>query len=246
MNSIRDTVRFYDKEASQYDTSRYQTQSGQLWNQLQLCTVRNLVSRAALKKPVIMDLACGTGRFGINLAPDAAFVFAVDQSDRMLEIAQRKSESKGFKDKFSFIKSDVGQINTESDTVDLVLCLNAFGHLPHLSKVFREVSRVLKSNGYFIFNYPNLSSFYYPLGFWITRKKRSLIKDVYTRWLGHHEIDTLRSKNNFTTIASLGLLLPTAFPIAPFHKTRLLGRSFNNKAIVRLSPIVFDLVQLKK
>ncbi len=245
MNSVRDTVEFYNEEANQYDLKRYWSESGRLWNQLQLSVVSDFVRMIGIKNPIVMDLACGTGRYAIESAKYASQVYAVDGSTQMLEIAKKKCDSKGILEKFTFVESDAGRIDNSSDTVNLVLCMNALSHLPHLSKVFSEVRRVLKPDGLFIFNYPNLTSYLFPLGYWISRKQRAIFEDVYTRWLTRGEIDWLLNNNGFRSISEQGLVLPTAVPIRGLYRTRVFGKTFKNKAIVNLCPMVFVLAGCK-
>lgn len=239
MDSERDAVEFYDDEASQYDLKRYQSQSGHLWNQLQLNAVNVFIKAINAKNPIIMDLACGTGRFAIESAKYASHVYAVDKSSRMLEIAREKCISRGIVDKCTFIQSDAAKINLDSNTVNIVLCINALSHLHRLPSVFAEVRRVLKPNGLFIFNYPNLSSYLFPFGYWITRKEKSILENVYTRWLRNEEINQLLRDINFHLIAKQGLILPTALPMPRIYRNRFFGKTIKNKAIASLCPIVF-------
>lgn len=87
---------------------------------------------------VVLDLACGTGRYGL-LARErgARTVIGFDNSTAMLHanplthIAISTSEA----------------IPLAGQSVDVVLCGLALGHLPRLAPTMHEISRVLKSGG---------------------------------------------------------------------------------------------------
>ncbi len=56
----------------------------------------------------ILDVGCGSGRYGIELARlGAAEVVGLDLSERMLQIAERLSLAEGFETRFQFVHSDV-------------------------------------------------------------------------------------------------------------------------------------------
>ncbi|MCB9452640.1 MAG: methyltransferase domain-containing protein [Anaerolineaceae bacterium] len=88
---------------------------------------------------VVLDLACGTGRYGLLAgAAGAQTVIGLDNSAAMLHqnalplLALATSEA----------------IPLAGESVDVVLCGLALGHLPHLLPSIAEISRVLKPGGY--------------------------------------------------------------------------------------------------
>lgn len=92
----------------------------------------------SLENKVVLDLACGTGRYGkIAEEQNATLVIASDNSSAMLancvisNIALATSEA----------------IPLQTESVDVVLCGLAFGHLPQLQPGISEMSRVLKPGG---------------------------------------------------------------------------------------------------
>lgn len=87
---------------------------------------------------VVLDLACGTGRYGLYAhAHGARFVFGADNSYDMLKsgelvlTAQATTES----------------LPLASTSIDVILCGLALGHLPKLLSSMREIRRVLKPGG---------------------------------------------------------------------------------------------------
>jgi malonyl-CoA O-methyltransferase len=91
-----------------------------------------------LKGKVVLDLACGTGRYAkLALERQASKVIGVDNSLDMLQKAYIRQVA----------QATCEAIPLASQSVDVVLCGLALGHLPELSASAREIRRVLKPNG---------------------------------------------------------------------------------------------------
>ncbi|MCC6801696.1 MAG: methyltransferase domain-containing protein [Anaerolineae bacterium] len=87
---------------------------------------------------VVLDLACGTGRYGVLAqARGARHVIEIDNSPAMLaanrlpQRAQATSEA----------------IPLGNGSIDMVICGLALGHLPNLQESMDEIGRVLKPGG---------------------------------------------------------------------------------------------------
>ncbi|NWG18568.1 MAG: class I SAM-dependent methyltransferase [Chloroflexi bacterium] len=83
-----------------------------------------------------LDLACGTGRYGRLAAERGASVVGLDNSAAMLRHGLGR-----------VALASVEAIPLKSDSVDVVLCGLALGHLPRLTPSLGEISRVLKPGG---------------------------------------------------------------------------------------------------
>lgn len=103
------------------------------------------VEEAAMRKlmpdlhgQVVLDLACGTGRYGL-LAHElgAKQVIGLDNSRAMLEANPQRQ--------IALATSEA--IPMPQQSVNLVLCGLALGHLPQLKPTLQEISRILKSGG---------------------------------------------------------------------------------------------------
>ncbi len=92
----------------------------------------------ALEAKIVLDLACGTGRYGlIAQERGAQLVLAIDNSPAMLAgnpLRQR-------------VQATTEIIPLAADSVDVVLCGLALGHLPHLQPSLDEIGRILKPGG---------------------------------------------------------------------------------------------------
>jgi malonyl-CoA O-methyltransferase len=87
---------------------------------------------------VVLDLACGTGRYGL-LAQEqgASSVIGIDNSPAMLAanpLAWR-------------VQATSEAIPLASESMDVVLCGLALGHLPSLDKSLSEIGRILMPGG---------------------------------------------------------------------------------------------------
>jgi malonyl-CoA O-methyltransferase len=92
----------------------------------------------SLRNKTVLDLACGTGRYGgIATEQGAAQVLGLDNSFAMLQSA--KIDNIGL--------STTEAIPLANASVDVILCGLALGHLPDVEHSMREISRVLKPSG---------------------------------------------------------------------------------------------------
>ena len=76
-----------------------------------------------------------------------AHITCLDYSTDMLEQAKRRLDSKAH---INFIQGDVGNLQMDDESFDIVLSMNGFHAFPDKQKAFSETCRVLKSGGDFI------------------------------------------------------------------------------------------------
>ena len=91
-----------------------------------------------LVNKAILDLACGTGRYG-NLAVEkgAALVVGCDNSLAMLQQAVIPMRC----------AAELTDLPFPSNNFDVVLCGMAIGHTPHIERTLAAMGRVLKAGG---------------------------------------------------------------------------------------------------
>jgi malonyl-CoA O-methyltransferase len=88
---------------------------------------------------VVLDMACGTGRYGLlATARGAARVVSIDNSAAMLNANQSSLRA----------LATTESLPLSSASIDIILCGLALGHLPHLESSLLEISRVLKPGGW--------------------------------------------------------------------------------------------------
>ncbi len=113
----------------------------------------------------ILDLGTGRGRIGLDFAARGHFVLGVDLSDEMLSDALAAAKRRGLEGRFTCRLGAAEDLSgIPSGSLDAVLCMELFDHLPELAPVLREVSRILKPGGIFGFSYVPSSSLYGMLG----------------------------------------------------------------------------------
>jgi ubiquinone/menaquinone biosynthesis C-methylase UbiE len=92
----------------------------------------------------VLDLGCGTGRYGALLSARGAMVVGVDRSLKMLEQARHKISCSRW---FALSYGPVDRLAFADERFDLVLSALTLGHLPDLECTFREAVRVLQAGG---------------------------------------------------------------------------------------------------
>lgn len=86
----------------------------------------------------VLDLACGTGRWGLYAKNNGAKqVFSLDDSFAMLTMGRPARAG----------LADMTHLPLASHTMDVILCGLAIGHTPHIEAVFQEIHRVLVPEG---------------------------------------------------------------------------------------------------
>ncbi|MDQ3022117.1 MAG: class I SAM-dependent methyltransferase [Bacteroidota bacterium] len=112
---------------------------------------KDLIERISSRKfSSVLELACGTGRvtqYLIVSQPDAKII-ATDVNPDMLEIAKKKVTGKNIEWK----QADMQEIPFDDSSFDLIICQYGVMFVPDKVKAYKEVYRVLKPGGVFLFN----------------------------------------------------------------------------------------------
>lgn len=97
----------------------------------------------------LLDVPVGTAVFTQRkwLSLKNAHITCLDYSTDMLEQAKKRLDSQPH---VKFIQGDVGNLQTDDETFDVVVSMNGFHAFPDKQKAFSETYRVLKSGGDFI------------------------------------------------------------------------------------------------
>jgi SAM-dependent methyltransferase len=90
---------------------------------------------------IVLDAACGTGRYSCYLADHGCEVIGVDQSGAMLDLARAKLPAADFREGY------LTALPIPAASADAVVCALALVHEPDLGAAFREFSRVLRPGG---------------------------------------------------------------------------------------------------
>ena len=138
----------YDFMAEEYHNMRTKKNpQGWFFNEmLEMPAMLNLLENVKGKK--ILDLGCGTGIYAKILTKKGAIVKGFDISPAMIKIAKIANPNLDLK---------VGSAYKIpfNEKFDIVLASLVVHYLDDWNKMFKEVTRVLKSGGYFIFSTGN-------------------------------------------------------------------------------------------
>ena len=99
----------------------------------------------------IVELGLGPGANAVVFAGRGAKAMAVDPSAENVTVARREAEAAGVR--VEFHQGELGDLGfATSASVDLVFSSGALGRVDDLSRVFRQVHRVLKPAAAFVFS----------------------------------------------------------------------------------------------
>jgi malonyl-CoA O-methyltransferase len=95
-----------------------------------------------LRGKTVIDLACGSGRYGqLAVERGAACVIGVDDSPAMIAAGRRAGV------RLRFLEATMMDVPLQSAVADALVCALAVGHVPHVDPVIQEISRLLKPGG---------------------------------------------------------------------------------------------------
>lgn len=105
-----------------------------------------------VKGKKILEIGCGGGKDSITLAKQGAICTGLDISKNQIKYA--KTLAKKNKVNVKFIKQDIQTLKgLKSNNYDIVFSAWALHYIPNLTKCFKEVRRVLKKRGIFVFSF---------------------------------------------------------------------------------------------
>jgi len=106
------------------------------------------------KGQTILDFGCGVGRYTIPAAKvtgKEGKVYAIDKDMDALQQLMQRAKSEGFKNVVPIKTSGELKINLENESVDVVLLYDVLHYMDvkERRKIYDEVYRILKSDGFF-------------------------------------------------------------------------------------------------
>lgn len=114
-------------------------------------TLTTLIKKIGKKPQVIMDAGCGFGRLFDTYEPLGDSFILLDYAQHLLDQAQETIKNPQVK----FVQGNLLALPLPTSSVDLVLTVRTLHHLQQPEIFFREVHRILKPEGHFIFEIPN-------------------------------------------------------------------------------------------
>jgi len=98
----------------------------------------------------ILEIGCGGGQCSIAFAKKGANVIGIDISKEQVKYARKLAADNGVE--VDFRKGDFHDLPIDAGSQDIVFTAFSLMYANDLAKVFREVNRVLKEEGYFVFS----------------------------------------------------------------------------------------------
>lgn len=110
------------------------------------------------KDALFLDAGCGSASHSIRLAQRGFQVKAVDFSEKVLDIAQKKIKDLNLDSKIETQRENNCDLSFENNSFPYVLCWGVLMHIPEFEKAIDELARVLKPGGHLIISENNKDS----------------------------------------------------------------------------------------
>jgi len=184
----------YDYEASTYEKSRFHSRLGVHLDHMHKKIVADLISSDG---KILLDVGVGTGRFATWLVEKGFEVVGVDISREMLKEAKRKTQS--LSENVHLVLSDCHFLPFKKEMFDGCICINVVNHIPEIDRFLKEVQYTIEPRGFFIVNFPNLRSLYFPIAIIVNLRKHALLKrrKIRSKWFTPLEIKSLIKSAGF-------------------------------------------------
>jgi SAM-dependent methyltransferase len=98
-------------------------------------------------KAIAGDFGAGSGRWSSRLLANFSKVYALEPSDRAVEILQQKFQSEP---QIIILKETVGENSIPDESVDLGMSLGVLHHIPDTGLAIKDLSKKIKPGGYFL------------------------------------------------------------------------------------------------
>jgi ubiquinone/menaquinone biosynthesis C-methylase UbiE len=104
-----------------------------------------------LRGKKVLEIGCGGAQCGISMAKQGAIVTGIDQSEEQLKFAKNLAEKN--KVKIKFVQGSFQDLKKlKSNTYDIAFSAFAFQYSPSLLKLFKQIYRILKKGGIFVYS----------------------------------------------------------------------------------------------
>jgi len=102
-----------------------------------------------LLTPPILEIACGTGQQTLIMANKKLHVIAIDLSEEMIRLAQRKTVLAGLSGYVDYVVSDAENLPLKDGVFGACVCCGALHHINNPGKIILESSRRLRKGSLF-------------------------------------------------------------------------------------------------
>ncbi|SHE75552.1 Methyltransferase domain-containing protein [Microbulbifer donghaiensis] len=139
---MKDSKAFWDKTAPRYAKSKIRDEK---------TYQKKLALTQEYFRPdwSVLEFGCGTGSTAIIHAPHVKHIIATDISDKMLDIASRKTRAAGIEN-ISFHQGTLDSLDLAAESFDAILGLNVLHLLEDVDITITRVHELLKPGGVFV------------------------------------------------------------------------------------------------
>ena len=199
----------YDDEASNYDKSRFGDNIGRHLDYMHKRILTNLIDPTS---KLLLEAGVGSGRFATWLAKKGFEVVGIDLSKEMLKKAEEKKALLNVD--VELVLGDVHFLPFKKGLFDGCICINVMDHFSGIDRFFRQVKYVIKSQGYFVFNFSNLQSPYLPIALAINSRNKALFRSgkIQSRWFTFRDIIDFLSRNGLVVSEAKGCFIASPVP----------------------------------
>jgi len=158
----------------------YDTLANQWWNPesflnmletgiqpLRATYIRKSLGANVSRQMQCLDVGCGGGIIAEDLAKISDHVSGVDLSQASLETAKQHAKESGLK--INYFHAAAEDLPFEDNSFDLVSCCDVLEHVDDLPLVIKEIGRVLKPGGTFVFDTINRTLMSYLSVIWVAQ-----------------------------------------------------------------------------
>jgi SAM-dependent methyltransferase len=138
-----------------------------------LMLLKQHLGELAAKRPVVLDLGCGTGVVSRDLD-----MWATAVSLDMSPIALGYCKKRGLK---RLMLGDGAHLPIQSESVDAVIALDIYEHIPDHVSAFKETYRALKPGGVLVMSVPAFNMLWGPHDVAVHHCRRYRRKEVANR-----------------------------------------------------------------
>lgn len=110
-----------------------------------------IIDTKKIKGKKVLEIGCGGGQSVIFLTKKGAVCSGVDVSKKQIDYAKKLSEKNDVKINYSIGSGD-NLHKFKNGEFDIILSIFAIQYIQNLDRCFKEINRVLKRNGHFIFS----------------------------------------------------------------------------------------------
>jgi 2-polyprenyl-3-methyl-5-hydroxy-6-metoxy-1,4-benzoquinol methylase len=103
---------------------------------------------------IVLDFACATGKYSLEIAPRVREVWGIDISAEMITAAKRNAVERSV-DNVQFMQAEITDPRLEGESFDVILAYNILHLVGDPPQVVDKIKELLKPGGLFISGTPS-------------------------------------------------------------------------------------------